>query len=555
MKIKLIALNAQYAHSGLALFYVRNELLAHLPERDITLQQFTINDPYYQTLLHIVAGEPQAIFFSVYVWNALIIKRLILDLKKVLPKVVIVVGGPETTCWEVGGLPERCVVVRGEIEGVGQRFFHDLQTGSLQPEYIAESGNPFSFPYREEDFTSHLKNRVIYYESSRGCPFSCSYCLSSAEKGMNVKDAEEVKKELAILLRNSPGVIKFIDRSFNFQSERALEIWRYVAEAGLKTVFQFEIMPDLISEDMFTFLKKLEPGRFRFEVGIQSTNAESLRVINRKTDSSKALENIARLAKLDTIHIHVDLILGLPFETTQSFRKTFNDVFVGFPHYIQMGLLKVLPGTKLAEQSREYGLSHCGGPPYEIVSTKWMRHNDLARLFWLGEVVEKVYNNRFFRALLNYLSSTEKDPFAYFERFLAGLISKALPQSQEQLFRLIYDCTAERKDNNLIVELLRYDWLRSGKRGLPVFLAYEGFSELKSEIKKKLPQSMEPFFNYKTRNVFFKHADFCRFSQEALVEIGVVDEKHQGDGVVCFLPETVQGVFSLRKILVLSIPG
>ena len=349
-RFDLIALNCRYSHSCLALFYVRQELERNLPGALVHLHQHTINDPYYATLLRLAASDADALFFSVYIWNDAYVARLLRDLARIQPSRPLVLGGPQAEV--LAGMSSSCTVIQGEIEGVGGRFYQDLVAGSLQSFYRAEGGHPFPSPYRESDFTEQLRNRQVYYESSRGCPFHCAYCLSSVQRGVRHKALPQVEPELAGILAQEPLIIKFVDRTFNDNPERALAIWRWLAAQPQSTRFHFEIAPDRFSEEMFAFLADLAPGRFQFEIGIQSTNPETLAAINRDMDVAAALKNIRRLAALGTVHLHVDLILGLPFDTRESFRRSLNQVFSLGAHHIQMGLLKVLPTTPMRREAR-----------------------------------------------------------------------------------------------------------------------------------------------------------------------------------------------------------
>ncbi|MEA2115192.1 MAG: radical SAM protein, partial [Thermodesulfobacteriota bacterium] len=299
----LISINCRYSHSCLAQFYVRNELELHLPEFPVVLSLFTINDPYFDTLLRITGKPVRAIFFSVYIWNHIYIRRLIDDLAELLPEVPIILGGPQATL--LTGLPIQCTVVRGEIEGLEDQFYQDLASGKLLPQYEAEMSRSFPSPYRPQDFSGPLKNRQIYYESSRGCPFFCSYCLSSISKGVRHKPLETVTQELRELIATKPMIIKFVDRTFNDDPVRTLAIWQFLIKEAGAVKFHFEIAPDRFTDDMFDLLATVDCDMFQFEIGIQSCNAQTLAAVNRRMDVERTGENILRLVALDTIHLHV----------------------------------------------------------------------------------------------------------------------------------------------------------------------------------------------------------------------------------------------------------
>jgi hypothetical protein len=540
MQISLITLNARYSHSCPALFHVRNALARALPESRLVLHQFTINDPYYQTLVRITGDQPEAICFSVSIWNVEYTMRLVADLWRILPEVPIILGGPEATFMATHNLPAGCTVVRGEVEGLGDDFFRDLAAGTLQAEYLAASAPPFAMPYREADFAPHLANRNIYYESSRGCPFSCSYCLSSVGQGVRYRELGEVERELAQILAHKPKIIRFVDRTFNALPERALAIWRWLLAQPGETLFHFEIAPDLFTEEMLSFLTQVPLGRFQFEIGLQSTNPATLEAVNRRMDLARAQENIGRLVALGNIHLHLDLILGLPCETEATFRTSLNQAFAMAPHHLQMGLLKVLPGTPISRGAEEFGLVSSAAPPYSVLATRWLGHADLRRLFWLGECLEAIYNNRFFRNTLDYIRKNGEEPFGFFAQLLAICQATdffACAKTQELMNRMLVELARTRSDRELFCELLRFDWLVSGQRLLPPSLVAEPSKEIRDYLWHQLPEGLVPHYTRLTRNEFFKQGIFARFSGELLEVVGLAQGESSPSGYVCFLPE------------------
>ncbi len=536
MQFYLAAFNARYIHSCPALFSVRNALEQHITDCEIILHQFTINDPYYKTLLSLSETCADAFFFSVYIWNYHQVSRLVNDLARILPRCAIILGGPQVSYGPVDNWPENCTIVRGEVEGLEDFFYQDLQEGCLKREYCAAAAPSFPSPYLTEDFSGPLKKRHIYYESTRGCPFSCSYCLSSVKNGVRQKDLAQVQAELMPILDHGPRSLRFVDRTFNANPQRTLALWQFLAEHSRSTPCHFEIAPDIFDEAMFDFLAELTPGKFEFEIGLQTTNPDSLTAVNRLMDLEKAQVNISRLVALDTVHLHLDLILGLPFETESSFQKSFNTVFALGPHYIQMGLLKVLPGTEIHKKQQEFGLLYSRMPPYSILATKWLSHDRLGRLFWFGECVEAFYNNRFFRTFFRYIRKNETDYFAFFNSLLdhcQRVNFFGLASTQDFMNRILYDLIEKRPDRGLLLELLQYDWLRCGHRFLPDCLkTAEPLSVTKDFLWKNLPPNMAPYYNYSSRNIFFKQGTFIRFSSRAMKEIGLEE-----GGFMAFLPE------------------
>lgn len=552
MKIDLIAFNCRYSHSCLALFYVRNELEKNLANCQVHLSQLTINDPYYETLLGLSARGAEWLFFSVYIWNAGYVRRLIDDLAQTVPEQKIVLGGPQAQVFT--DLPETCTVISGEIEGLPEKFYDDLATGALAPYYEAKAASSFSSPYRLEDFGSGLKNRNIYYESTRGCPFSCAYCLSSISRGVVSLPLDQVRAELTKIVRENPKIIKFVDRTFNADPERTMAIWRFLVEQPGETLFHFEIAPDLFSEEMFLFLAGVPVGKFQFEIGVQSTNPASLSAVNRKMDVELAKRNIRRLVGMANIHLHLDLILGLPYETAESFMTSINDVFVLEPHHVQMGLLKVLPGTQIQGQALEYGLVSCLMPPYQVTATSWMNHAVMSHLYWLGECIEAFYNNRYFRNFFLYANLAGAEFAQLFEELLKGAQAGGLFQrakTQKLLNSILVRFIKGYPGQKMLRELLIFDWLSCGHRYLPPELYDESVNTFSDYLWQEMPQEVSGLYNRNSRNRFFKKGIFYKFSKELLKKIDLPVTAGQR-GFVCFLPEQKEGVFKHNKAVVIA---
>ncbi len=558
-RIKIVGLNARFTHSCLALFYVRNELEKNSPNMVGELYQFTINDNYYEMIIRLSAGNSRYIFFSAAIWNSSLVEKLTRDLRTCLPDCRVVIGGPQAAVLGdlLGG--ENCTVVLGEIEAVRPDFYRDLERGTLLPAYggsfFRMDHRTFDFPYRAGDFPDHLRNRHIYYESSKGCPFACSYCLSAAEKGVYHKELAAVERELREILRHRPKVVRFVDRTFNDRPDRALAIWRFLAVEGGETLFHFEMAPDRFTEEMFAFLATVGHGRFQFELGIQSTNPPTLAAVNRRVDPLAAHRTVARLADFANIHLHVDLILGLPFETPASFADSFRAVFAMGAHYIQMGLLKILPDTPICRRVREYGYRHCGEPPYAVLATRWLDHPTLSELYWFSECVEKFVNNRYFISIWHYFRRRREDSFAIFFQLL-GLCQThgffQLAPTHELLCTLLVRLMAGREDRDLLLELLRYDWLRCGYRFLPDCLLERGLPEppeaTRSALYQHLPAEMAGIYGRANRNQFFRKSFFLRVSPEVLREIGL--ESDTINPCLAILAERENSLFGFNKVLV-----
>jgi len=560
-RIKIVGINGRFTHSCLALFYVRNELEKNCTEFDSEIIQFTINDNYYEVLLRLTIATPAYIFFSAAIWNSSVIEKLVLDLKSCLPDCGIVIGGPQVAVLAERLEPWICTIVKGEIEAVDKQFYRDLVVRSMKPRYEGSffkmKERVFASPYREGDFSSHLKNRHIYYESSRGCPFSCTYCLSAAEKGLVHKDLSQVETELRSILSHNPKIVRFIDRTFNDIPARALSIWKFLVLQEGDTLFHFEIAPDRFTEEMFNFLQTIECGRFQFEIGIQTTHESSLEAVRRMIDPARVHDIVSRLAGFKTIHLHTDLILGLPYETKESFARSFGDIFAMGPHYIQMGLLKILPGTPICQGIEEFGYSHCAHPPYAIIKTKWMNHESLNEMYWFSECVEKFMNNRYFVTLWSYLRRSEEDIFIFFTDLFticreSGFFQ--LASTHELMIEKINELVEGREDQNFIREILMYDWFRCGYRFvadcLVSFRTMEQLQETKGFLYKNLPVEIEGLYKKGSRNHFFKKSIFMRMSNQALQECGFHDTGKAG--CVCFLREREKSIYKLNKVYFFS---
>ena len=563
MLIKIVALNARFTHSCLALFHVRNELEKNCPDVDTELCQLTINDSYYETLLRLSQGNPDYIFFSAAVWNSDRVEMLIQDLQGCLPGCRVVVGGPQALVIGSKLTPALCSVVSGDVEAVSKEFYRDLETRALQPVYggsfLQMHNRLLLSPYREEDFSSHLNDRAIYYESSRGCPFSCSYCLSSVEKGVYHKDLAQVQQELSLILSHKPATLRFVDRTFNDRPERALAIWRFLVGMETETLFHFEITPDRFTEEMFAFLQTVPTGRFQFEIGVQSTHEQTLQAVGRVVELKSALRNIKRLVALGSIHLHVDLILGLPYETRESFGRSFADLFFTGAHYLQMGLLKLLPDTVICREAEQFSYTNCSHPPYAVLANQWMDHGTMQELYWFCECVEKFVNNRYFPSLWAYLRRKEEDVFTFFQKLLRLCLRQnffGLAATQEFMGQILSQMIQDRKDSSLLLELLRYDWLRCGHRFLPSFLQVEPEEEQPLAVRKYLYEQaaaeLAGVFDRGSRAHFFKKGFFLRFSRQCLQELDISHEEDGEQVVVVFLAEREASLYRLNKTVVVA---
>ena len=417
MKILLGAVNAKYIHTNLAV----HSLLAYSREfsQDIALKEYTINQEKDQILKDIYHRAPEVLCFSCYIWNISYVKDLIRDLHKILPDTVIWTGGPEVS-YDPENFLKEMPEVFGVMLGEGEETFrklakHYIIEGQEKEETLSgipgvcfrteegmmNTGFPevmdmdqLVFPYED---LSRYAHKILYYESSRGCPFSCSYCLSSVDKKLRFKSLDLVKKELGIFLQEQVPQVKFVDRTFNCRESHALEIWRYIRDHdnGV-TNFHFEIAADLLDEEEIALISGMRPGLIQLEIGVQSTNPETIREIRRKMDLEKVGTAVRRIRKAGNIHQHLDLIAGLPYEDLESFQRSFDEVYRLRPDQLQLGFLKVLKGSYMKEQEEAYGLVCKSRPPYEVLKTHWLSYEDILCLKGVEEMVEVYYNSRQF---------------------------------------------------------------------------------------------------------------------------------------------------------------
>lgn len=419
MKILLVAMNAKYIHSNLAVYSLRayaKSVCAALPH--IEIAEYTINQQEDEVLQDIYRKKPDVLCISCYIWNITMAECIVREIKKICPDLPIWLGGPEVS-YDAKDVLCRLPQLTGVMKGEGEQTFaalcdlyekESLKKAAIELSLIAGityredartiKENPWRqilelseipFVYEELELFDH---KIIYYESSRGCPFSCSYCLSSVDKKLRFRDMSLVKQELQFFLKQKVAQVKFVDRTFNCSHTHALQIWSYIAEHdnGV-TNFHFEISADLLDETEIELLKTMRPGLIQLEVGIQSTNPDTIREIRRSMKFEEVERAVTEIKNARNIHQHLDLIAGLPYEDLTSFKKSFDDVYRLSPEQLQLGFLKVLKGAFMEKRSREYGLIYKDKPPYEVLCTKWLSYGELLELKGVEEMVEIYYNS------------------------------------------------------------------------------------------------------------------------------------------------------------------
>ena len=434
MKILLVACNAKYIHSNLAVY----DLQAYASDYadHIVLKEYTINQQKDDIMRDIYLEHPDVVCVSCYIWNLSFVKELMADLIKILPGADFWAGGPEVSYDAEKFLTENSEF-KGVMVGEGEETFKELagyyveknpqdlkdMTGICyrDGDQIIHNGwrqimDLSSIPFIYKDL-SEFKNRIIYYESSRGCPFSCSYCLSSIDKKLRFRDTETVKKELQFFIDNKVPQVKFVDRTFNCKHDHAMAIWKYINEHdnGV-TNFHFEISADLLREEELQEMSTMRPGLIQLEIGVQSTNPDTIKAIHRTMDFEKLKGIVDRIHSFGNIHQHLDLIAGLPYEDYDSFRHSFNDVYALKPQQLQLGFLKVLKGSHVMEMCKEYGIVYKTQEPYEVLSTKWLDYDHVLKLKTVENMVEVYYNSGQFQNTLEYLEKFFPDAFSIYER-------------------------------------------------------------------------------------------------------------------------------------------
>ena len=435
MKTVLVAINAKYIHSNLAVYSLRS--YARTFGYEPKLLEFTINQQKDQILKGIYEAKPDLLCFSCYIWNLSYVEEIIEDIKKILPKVTIWAGGPEVS-YDAPQFLKRHPEVDGIMCAEGEQTLTELiryyETEKSQGKSLDEINgivyqenrmihqtplrdimnmDDLVFPYEDlKDF----EHKIIYYESSRGCPFSCSYCLSSIDKKLRFRSFYLVEKELEFFLVHKVPQVKFVDRTFNCKKSHAMAIWTYIKEHdnGI-TNFHFEVAADLLTEDEIALIQTMRPGLIQLEIGVQSTNEKTLAEIHRKTDFEEITRKVKAVQKGENVHQHLDLIAGLPYENYESFGHSFNDVYALKPEQLQLGFLKVLKGSYMAEEAEGYGCVHKAKPPYEVLGTRWLSYKEILKLKGVEEMVEVYYNSGQFQKTIRAMEHLFETAFSMYE--------------------------------------------------------------------------------------------------------------------------------------------
>ena len=496
MKILLAACNAKYIHSNLAVYNLKS-CSGEYSSR-VVVKEYTINQIRDDILKDIYLEQPDVVCFSCYIWNISFVRELVPDLKKILPQVEFWAGGPEVSYDAVEFLKKNPAFF-GVMVGEGEETFHELAGYYIErkPETLSgirgvafrdenkgrdivhtgwrELMDLSKVPFAYSNLTE-FKNRIIYYESSRGCPFSCSYCLSSIDKKLRFRDIELVKKELQFFIDNKVPQVKFVDRTFNCKHDHAMEIWRYITENdnGI-TNFHFEISADLLRAEELALMKTMRPGLIQLEIGVQSTNPQTIKAIRRTMDFEKLKGIVEQIHSFGNIHQHLDLIAGLPYEGYDSFHKSFCDVYALRPEQFQLGFLKVLKGSHMMEMTGEYQILYKDREPYEVLSTAWMTYGEILRLKMVESMVEVYYNSGQFKNTLVFLEKYFDDPFRMYEalgRFYEKKGYSEISHSRMRRYEILMEFAGEQKEipSEALSDVMLLDlYLRENLKSRPSF--------------------------------------------------------------------------------------
>lgn len=602
MKFLLAAINAKYIHSNLGVYSLKQYAGKRLCAQSggtadgesgpcIQMAEYTINQQLEWILEDIYRRNPDVVGFSCYIWNILYVKEIVRELKKVMPAITIWLGGPEVSYdapQMLAEFPEVELIMLGEGEETFTRLVElyektGHQAGCSQMQ--AEFGRIPGITYRgaDEDILStgpapllsldeipfvygdlkDLQHRIIYYESSRGCPFACSYCLSSIDKRVRFRSLKLVKRELSFFLENRVPQVKFVDRTFNCNRNHALEIWRFLLEHDNgETNFHFEISADLLEAEELALMQQMRPGLIQLEIGVQTANPNTIREIRRSMDLELLKKNVAEVNRFGTVHQHLDLIAGLPFEDFESFRNSFNEVYRMEPEQLQLGFLKVLKGSYMADRAEDYGLLYRSQPPYEVLASRWLSYGQLIRLKGVEEMIEVYYNSGQFRSVIRPLAEEFETPFHlydkladyYHEKKLDGLNHNRLAR-YEILYQFIVALDERKTQLESYRDLLMQDlYLRENLKSRPSFArdqtvwkevirsfflreadeprylrGYEGYN-FRQLIKMAHIEAMGDgsfiLFDYKNRDALFKNAKTVHLIQAGAAPMLTAADKY-----------------------------
>jgi Fe-S oxidoreductase len=501
MKAVLVAVSAKHIHKTLAPWCLKAYAEAEGFEGEIVISEHTINDLAEKMVASVYKEKPDVLGFSCYIWNIEMVSQVGAALKKLLPDCRVILGGPEVSFEEdLSAFP----FADGIIAGAGEKvFFEILQNGGNPMMPVMADETPPAFcdlpsPYTREYFDSLLKSHLVYYETTRGCPFRCAYCLSALSGAVESLPLERVFKELQAFADRNVRCVKFVDRTFNADKARALEILKFVGNLETETCFHFEVAPDLFDEKLLNALESLPPGRVQLEMGIQSVHEETLLACSRKTDVEKAFENILRISKSGRVHTHVDLIAGLPYETLESFIPAIDRCLEAEPHAVQLGFLKLLKGSKLRKEKEKYGYIAFDTPPYELMQSNTLSYDDMRELKAVEDLLDKYHNSGMFPRAVRYGMALFGGGYAFFKAFAAFLGDGAKPKtSLKEAYRLLLEFLCANGDAEYARHLVRWDILAHDEKAvMPEGLERERHKETEFRYRARRGEVSIEYFPY-----------------------------------------------------------
>ncbi len=503
-----MAINSKYIHSNLAVRYLK----AFTKDLDFecSIKEFSINDRIEKIFENIMEGKPDIVAFSCYIWNIEYVVKLATLIKTLDNNIEVLFGGPEVSYdgekflsenpgeylikeegeetfrefvqWKISNEPFSA----GEIKGLYSKNGEKISFGGTREPMDL---NKTVFPYEKDD---DLSNKIVYYESSRGCPFKCKYCLSSTTSGVRFMDAERTKGELQFFIDKGVKLIKFVDRTFNCNHKFSMDIWNFLIHASTDATFHFEISADILIDDEIELLKTAPKGRIQLEVGVQTTNDDILKNINRNVKFEDIKDKVVKVETNRNVKQHLDLIGGLPGETFYQFKKSFNDVYSIAPEEIQMGFLKLLKGSSMISETEKWGMIYSPYPPYEILSTNSISYDEILKLKKIEEVVDKYYNSQKFGNILKYFATKFKSPFDFYFKLGTyfkdrGYLDRKI--SSSEYYKVFIDFTKDvlKEDSEILGEIIKFDYLKfNKKKWLPTFLNRIVEKKLQKEIRDNI---------------------------------------------------------------------
>jgi len=542
MKVLITSLNSKFIHLNLAIRYLEKYLMVS-DEINVKIEEFTINQSNDFIVKKIIMSKIDAVAFSVYIWNVEKTLEIISVIKKINKNITIIVGGPEVSYDSYDVLEKNSeidFVVMGEGELAFNLLIQSLSKGKEYKnikgiayrnnnEIIVNEKSPLldisnlMFPY---DLPLD-KNKMIYYETSRGCPYNCSYCISSTIKGVRYKNIDLVKKDLKLFLDNKVKIVKFVDRTFNVDKKRSLEIIKYIIDNdnGIST-FHFELSPNLIDEDWIKILKGIRKDFIQFEIGIQSIHSEVLKAVNRNVIYLDIKNKIKKVTSLENVHVHLDLIAGLPYENYTKFMESFDQVYSLKADHFQLGFLKILKGSKIRTESDKFGYIYNNKAPYEIVSNDFVNYNDILKLKDIEQLLEYYYNSHHFEYSIEYIVSKFEKPSVFYEEFSDYWNGKELYDEKYKLinlFIILFEFVSKigLKELDLIKDLMKMDYYRKKRYKEKDFFGKDSADVSKNDFHKFLQNEdnvekyMPQFINYKAKDIM-KYVDFFSFDYDII---------------------------------------